>query len=215
MPSSCAPISRRRAPASSATAMSRSSTKSPAARCASSRSASASSFRASISISSTRARSTRSESAPSASPSAPSSIAALGRSSSCACRTTRSPPKPRPPRRATASRYSPTGSIPGGGGCWRRRSREVQPPVELGIAELHLAAAPIDHVDGRVVEPLEREGERLALAAEIRAIPVELPRQDYERPLLLDPYLSAQVLRGRALELLVERAAAEDAQRRR
>src|SRR5947207_4805304 len=215
MPSCCAPISRRRASASSATATSRKSTKSPAARCASWRSTPASTFRASISISSTRARSTRSESAATGSPSAPSSTAARGPSSSCACRTTRARPKPRPPRRATASRYSPTGSIPGAGGSSRPSSRDVQPPVELRIAELHLATAPIDHVDRRVFQPRQRERKRLALAAEIGPIPVELPRQDYEGPLLLDPHLSAQVLRGRRLQLLVKRAATEDAQRRR
>src|SRR5207237_5589847 len=89
------------------------------------------------------------------------------------------------------------------------------PPVELGIAQLDLAAAPVDEIGRVIVEPGDSESERLALTAEVGPVPVELTRQDHEGALLLDAHLAAQVAFCGLLELLVEHAAAEGMQGRR
>src|ERR1041384_4592476 len=53
----------------------------------------------------------------------------------------------------------------------------VRPPVELRVAHLHAPATPVDEVHRLVVEPREREIERVTLAAEVGGIPLELARQ--------------------------------------
>src|SRR3989442_3693340 len=192
--------------------MTKSCTKSPATKCASFPTKGSTTCRATGSTSSTPARSTRSASASTSSPSSRSLTAAPGRSSSTRCATTRRRPRQRRRLPATASGRSPTGSTRFAAGC---SSSDVQPPVEVRIADFDLAAAAIDHFNRLVIEARERERERLLLAAEIRAIPVELPGKNHQRAFLLDADRALQVPDRGAFELLIQHAGTEGAQRRR
>jgi hypothetical protein len=74
----------------------------------------------------------------------------------------------------------------------------------------------VDHVDHRfVVDPGHDEVDDAALAAEILGEPAEDSRQEQHRAAPLDAHAATDVIHGRLLDLPVELAAVEGAQRRR